>query len=211
MRSNLRLRRIALAAISLALVAVCATTAGARVRVEFPEDSPGIPAYARFEHLGAIHTDTWAAIPFYRDPAYVPATFNMLHFFDEPGAYLAPSYVEGFGIMSDDYSVLYHAKLKGLPGMEVWFISTSDMYAAMADGVVTIGELEALPSLKKGVAETYNEVLHPFPYATNVHMTVESHGRVGDEKFKFHWVENWVYDPPNDPGIHVQKAIIEFK
>lgn len=211
MRNDLRRRGVVLAGFAVLLVAVCATTAAARVRVEFPEDSPGIPAYARFEWLGAIHTDEWAAIPFYRDPAYIPATFNMLDFFDEPGAYYAPAYVEGFGILSDDYSVLYHAKLDGLPGMQVWFITTSDMVAAMADGVVTIGEIEALPSLKKGVAKTYNEVLHPIPYDTNVHMTIESYGTVGDETFEFHWVENWVYDPPNEPAIHVQKAIIEFK
>lgn len=43
----------------------------------------------------------------------------------------------------------------------MWFFSLSEIEAAVADDMLTIGELEALPSLRKGSATYYREILRP--------------------------------------------------
>ena len=43
----------------------------------------------------------------------------------------------------------------------MWFISLPEIEAAIADDMLTIGELEALPSLRKGSASYYREILRP--------------------------------------------------
>ena len=54
----------------------------AQVRLKFPEQTPGGPVYARVERPFLIHTDEWAAVLFYRDPACVPEDFNLLDMLD---------------------------------------------------------------------------------------------------------------------------------
>jgi hypothetical protein len=54
-----------------------------------------------------------------------------------------------------------HAKSHGLGAMPVWFVSWPQLEVAIADGVLTIGELESLPSLVKGTASFYTETLRP--------------------------------------------------
>jgi hypothetical protein len=53
------------------------------------------------------------------------------------------------------------AKFQGLGAVPVWFVSWPEMERAVADDVLTIGELESLPSLLKGSAGYYREVIHP--------------------------------------------------
>jgi hypothetical protein len=43
----------------------------------------------------------------------------------------------------------------------VWFLTLEEVEPAMADGVVTIGDLTAMPSRQVGTAATYAERLHP--------------------------------------------------
>lgn len=64
-----------------------------------PADT-GVPAYARIERAPdgkpLVHHDKdWAAIIFYRDPACVPAGFNLLDFLDTPGVFNCPMTVVG--------------------------------------------------------------------------------------------------------------------
>jgi hypothetical protein len=58
--------------------------AAAAVRIEIPEQGPGVPAYARIEAGRVIQDGAWAAIVFYRLPECVPQDFNLLRFFDPP-------------------------------------------------------------------------------------------------------------------------------
>jgi hypothetical protein len=51
--------------------------------------------------------------------------------------------------------------MTGRGAVPVWFFASPDIDAAMSDGVVTIGELEAIPSRRVGSAATYTELLHP--------------------------------------------------
>ena len=53
------------------------------------------------------------------------------------------------------------AEVAGRGAVPVWFVAAPELEAAMADGVVTIGELAALPSLLRGTATSYAELLYP--------------------------------------------------
>ena len=67
------------------------------VRTTWPSaEDPGMPFYARIEIGQIVTVDGWAIIAFYRDPACIPADFNLLTFFDAPAAFGCPHTVEGF-------------------------------------------------------------------------------------------------------------------
>ena len=72
--------------LALLLVGPFATAAD---RVEFPKDQPVVPVYARFETVNetGFTNGEWVCIPFYRHPDCVPDDFNLLDFFDRPGAW----------------------------------------------------------------------------------------------------------------------------
>lgn len=147
--------------------------------VAFPEEAPGPPYYARISSDGAPQTEQWAAIIFYRDPSCVPSNFNLLEFFDIPRAFGCPLTIEGFEIWEngpgqDPAPIL--VKSRGLGAVPVWFISPQELDAAMADGVLTIGELSALPSVQVGAAHRFQEVLHPTQAARNGKLTITASG-----------------------------------
>ncbi len=106
--------------------------------------------------------DEWVAFIFYRSPEQVPVAFNLLDFYDIPAAFGSPLTVEGFAIYkhADDLSPL-QAEMHGLGAVPIWFVSRNEYNAAKADGFLTIGELQTLPSLIKGSAQFYKETLHP--------------------------------------------------
>jgi hypothetical protein len=159
-------RRALVGAVILVLVSgtaglLAAPTASANVRLEGGET----PFYARISSSAIFHTDAWAVIAFYRPPACVPAGFNLLAFFDVPGAFACgPTTIDGFtiwpkGSQSDPAPI--QAEFHGLGAVPVWFVSWPELEAAVADEVLTIGELAALPSLLVGSASFYQETLHP--------------------------------------------------
>lgn len=145
---------------------VPASQAQAAKRFDVPEESPGIPAYARLGGPNiAPHTDDWAAIAFFRDPACVPPGFNLLDFFDVPRVFGCPLTVEGFEIWRKgpgQEPAPRLSKLREAGPVPVWFVSWPELQAAAADGVLTITELSALPSLIKGLASRFRETLRPF-------------------------------------------------
>lgn len=141
-----------------------ASNAYADVRLEFPTQEPGIPAYARIQPQWAIEDGEWAAIPFYRDPSCVPPDFNLLAFFDVPGAFSCPLTVEGFDIWehgpgADPAPIM--SSTNGATTVPVWFFSWPQLQAAMGDGVLTRTELEGLSSRVVGYADRYHETLRP--------------------------------------------------
>jgi hypothetical protein len=74
---------------------------------------------------------------------------------------------------------------RGLGAVPVWFVRTEDYLAAGADGVVTIGELEALDPLI-GVASRFTETLHP-EGANNSLLVVNATGALVDGRsFRLH-------------------------
>jgi hypothetical protein len=144
-----------------------------------------VPFYARAPRNGIIHDGEWAVIVFYRPASCIPADFNLLDFFDFPG----PNGPGAFGCNppttdskevwkngpGEDFAPLT-ANFHGLGAVPVWFVSWPELEAAIADDVLTIGELESLPSLLKGSATYYHEVIHPssespLPGPGNIHIT----------------------------------------
>jgi hypothetical protein len=145
-----------------------ALAADAAIRIEVPEQGPGIPAYARIgEPAGpfAYHDGTWAAIVFYRLPECVPREFNLLTFFDIPRAFACPLTMRGFEIWKNglppvDFAPI-HTELRGLGAVPIWFVRWSELQTAIADGTLTIAELWTLPSLRIGSASFFQESLQP--------------------------------------------------
>jgi hypothetical protein len=134
-------------------------------------DSNGqLPFYARVPRDEIITDGEWVAVVFYRPAACIPTNFNMLGFFDfpsatGPGAFgCNPPTTDSVEVWQNgpgiDFAPLM-AKFRGLGATPVWFVAVSEIEAAVADGVLTIGELESLPSLLEGSAVEYKETLHP--------------------------------------------------
>jgi hypothetical protein len=136
------------------------------VRTTFPSaEDPGIPFYARIYDDYIAIVDGWAVVSFYRDPGCVPADFNLLAFFDVPAAFGCPHTVEGF-------SLWHGAPFAGSPkivqtqgtgAVPYWFIPAEAVLEVIQDGVLTIGELAALPGRLVGHASHFTETLHPDP------------------------------------------------
>lgn len=153
------------------VVAVAVLSVGASlhasVRLWVPWQDPGPPFYAAIDRppAGQIFQDgEWAAIPFLRDPACVPADVNLLDGFDLPprpfGCNLT---VRGFVMYKNgpDDLVPTHALLMGSGAVPVWFVRWSDLQAAIDDDLLTITELEALPSLLVGSASFFEYLQQP--------------------------------------------------
>jgi hypothetical protein len=128
----------------------------------------GVPYYADLGH-DYIPTDgEWVAIVFKRSPDCVPPGFNLLQTFDfslfAPGGPTCPSTVDGFAIFGDPSDLQ-----SGIPprqekytgdAVPVWFAPLDEFNAAIADGVLTIGELAALDGLLRGVATIFNQSIN---------------------------------------------------
>ncbi len=163
------------------------------VRVTVPQPDPGVPAYAR-AFPGAnqfFHNGEWLAIPFYRAPSAIPTDFNLMTFFHfpgptGPGAFATPILIKGF------YFIEPNAPLGTFPvlavstgdAVPIWFVRWSDYKSAMADNVVTIGDVIAMQPLR-GIATTFTETLKP---RLNDHLTViTASGKLADGRtFDFH-------------------------
>ncbi len=136
--------------------------AQANVRIEGGDISP---YYARIARDEIFHTDDWAVIVFYRPPSCIPADFNLLELFDVPRAFsCGPATIEGFTIWKngpDKDPAPLQGRFHGKGEVPVWFVRWSELESAIADEVLTIGELTGLPSRIVGTASHYQETLHP--------------------------------------------------
>jgi hypothetical protein len=166
------------------------------------------PFYARVEFPFTIHTGEWAAIVFYRPPACVPGGFNLLDFFDVPGAFFCgPLAVAGREMRMDPnpFAAPFQSLLKGLGSVPVWLVTWADMQAALADDVVTRTELESLPSLLMGTADTFEEMLQPIPTRVPSRLVINAQGTLEDGRsFLLH------YNSHDDfSGNHVRSVRID--
>jgi hypothetical protein len=157
------------------------------VMLRIPDDSPGIPGYARVERPFIYHTDEWAAIVFYRAPACVPVGFNLLDVLDIPGAFACPLTVAGFELWDNGPGTDAGPRQTVSSGsaVPVWFVPWTAFQTTTADDILTKSELESLNPLK-GVATSFHEVLHPFvPSGTTggakvPHLTITASGILPD-------------------------------
>ena len=151
----------------LTLVAFGCVTAEAQVRLKFPEQVSGGPAYARVETPFLIHTDEWAAVVMYREPTCIPEDFNLLQvldfqgFPDNPRVFRCPLTVEGFEMRESPEPIGFPKLVftRGTGAVPVWFIRWPELEAAIADGVLKIGDLRNMTSLEIGYASFFEETL----------------------------------------------------
>jgi hypothetical protein len=164
------------------------------VRVTFPDPDPGVPAYARLGLLAnqVLHDGEWLAVPMLRDPACIPADFNLLRFFhfpgpDGPGAFACPLRLGGWFMIEADapqgtFPRIVHASGNAVP---FWFVRWQEFQPLLATGTVTIEDLEGLPSLVRGVAERFEETLQPRPEQHRVMINARGRLETGGG-FRFH-------------------------
>lgn len=175
--------------------ATAGTMASALVRTISPSaEDPGVPGYARINsNPPHVFSDgVMVAVVFYRDPACIPADFNLLTFFDMPAVFACPVLVEGFSLWEGE-PFLQAPLLTQLSGssVPVWFAPADEVAAAMADGSLEIGELAALDGLLKGTADRFHEVLQPRP--TRAKLALGADGQLEDGRdftFQLTWVDN---------------------
>jgi hypothetical protein len=120
-----------------------------------------VPFYARTDFV--YQDGEWAVVVFYRPPECVPLTFNLLAFYDIPGAFFCgPPTTTGWDIWENGPGVdpaPVKSQLRGLGAVPVWLVDWAEMEAATADGVLTMSELQGMTSLLRGSASFYNESL----------------------------------------------------
>ena len=177
-----RQRRMIAAAsvVAIALMVASAPTQG-QIRV----DPQPLPYYARV----VTGTGEWSPVIFYRPPACIPRTFNLLNFFDPPRAFgCAPMTVDGFAIWENGPGLdpaPEQARLQGLGAVPIWFVRTEDYLEAVSGGL-TIGELEALDPLT-GHAHLFSQTQHPFPPVENSLLVITAKGTLNDGRsFRLH-------------------------
>jgi hypothetical protein len=206
------LRGLRLKGFWLVLIAASTLSSGslrAQARLDFPEEDPGPPYYARIHGGFVTHTDQWAAIVFYRQPSCVPTGFNLLKLFDPPAAFFCTLTVEGFEVFDQapppPGTAPKQAKTFGLGAVPVWFVSWPELQAAMADGVLTITELQTLPSLRVGSAGFFRETLHPSEAAQHPELTIVASGTTSAGQDFFFQVS------ANGDPLSLKNVMIQFK
>jgi hypothetical protein len=132
---------------------------------------PGYPIYAQFGRdpvngaLVILHDEDWAVIPFYRDPACVPADFNLVELVDVPRCWDCPLRVAAFeiwpvGFLAAPQPIVVRSwgPAGGYDFVALYIVRFKELLDATDDGVLTIGELQALSSAKLGRATFFEEV-----------------------------------------------------
>ena len=153
-------KRALLFLVVVALLSLLVSSATAKIRT--PEGGD-LPYYARIQDGEVFHDGEWAVIVFYRPPDCVPDDFDLLLFYDWAAFDCGPPTTDGFiiwyGEPGDTPPI--QIKLRGLGAVPVWFVAWSELGPAVADGTLLMSELEALSTLKTGLASFYTETLHP--------------------------------------------------
>jgi hypothetical protein len=179
----------------------------------FPGELPGPPSYALLGRGYVPADDGWVGILFTRSPACVPAAFNLLDQFDVPGAFGCPLTVEGEAWRRDASDPIpFQIHERGTGAVPIYFVAEVELQAAIADDVLTIGELQGLSSLQIGSATFLQHVVHnsTSTQGTNHgHEALVSHGQLADGRsFQFRFNEKFL----PETGEHVfPNVVIRFE
>jgi hypothetical protein len=170
-------------------------------------ESPMFPFYTRTEPPADVggfgyHTDQWAAIVFYRDPACVPTGFNLFEFYDFNfgDVFSCAPTIDGFSLHVEPMGVT-PPRMSNLSGkaVPIWFVPWSAAFQqAVANGSLTVVQLEGMAGLVKGVATQFQEILstvesHPAP---KINLTARGYILPGSGGGSFSYNVNW-------PGLTV--------
>lgn len=193
---NLKPFRTALA-VAVAASLSTGAVAAPNVLQRMPEEHPGAPFYSIVSispetgELNYPHTDVWGAAPFERDPACVPADFNLLSLWNPPAAFFCPLVVSGQALFEDagpppQGLVFSHVSGEDVP---VVFAHWDEIEAEIADGVMTLDDLLLLPSAVIGLADHYTNMATRGPLPDQqVMFKVEASGVLEDGRlFRLHF------------------------
>lgn len=147
------------------------------VHLNVPGEHPGNPFYALIfnglepesPHFSFPHSDGWGAAAFERELHCVPPDFNLLLEFDftpafpggPPRPFLCDLTVEGYQVWENAPDPLpvdpgpIFVQTRGLGAVPVILARWEEITDAMADGVLTLPELLALPSAVEGSADHF--------------------------------------------------------
>jgi hypothetical protein len=152
-----------------------------------PAETPGQFSYG-FADPEAPSDGQWVAIDFHRDPHCAEiAGFNLLMFVDVPnalGCALTVDVKEWWSAedlavtapwqnppWSPDFRTPSQARWLGRGAVPVYFVKLLEYVDAIGDGVLTVAELESLPSLLSGHATMY-QYIQLNSGRTNAHPTM---------------------------------------
>ncbi len=171
---------------TLVAVALLAAPASAQV-VTAPTETP---FYAR-----DVDGPRWTPVVFYRPPACVPESFNLVQFFDVPGAFgCGPMTMHQVAVWTSGPGIdpaPLRADSWGWGAVPIWFVRTRDFRKANADGVTAMAELRALKPLL-GTAHWYREILQPVETAEINLLKVRARGTLEDGRsFRLRVYVNW--------------------
>ena len=173
-----------------------------------------------------FHDDQWAAFVFLRLPSCVPPDFNLLDSVDftlafpggPPRVFLCGLTISGHAIWKngpppvDDQPA--QANLKGLGAVPIWFVKLSEVQAILTGNTLTVSQLLASPSLRKGLADVYDEVDLPGEFRPqglgNGSIKVVASGSLTDgTPFQLEWLDMGVKNGNGQDFI--RHARIAFK
>jgi hypothetical protein len=187
-------------------VVPAANAQGGPVIETFP--APGVPDPPFYANFGATFMpsdDGAVGIAFYRQPSCIPVDYNLLVVFAGPSAFSCELTVRGKRWWHDPATdpFPFQVRIWGLGAVPIYFVDEAELAAAAADGVLTIGELQALPSLLIGVAQSFEQVIHNSNQAPGAeeqqkskgHEVLTAHGTITQSglPFFFHYIEQ--FDP----------------
>lgn len=161
------------------------------VRSSIPDQDPGAPFYARIG-FQFLETDGYIVIPFYRDPACIPADFNLLEFFHfpgpgGPGAFGCTSTMYGYSETEPDappFTFPKHIVLEG-DAVPFYIVDADAFWGAADDGNLTIGELQSLDPIT-ATATDYEEDLYPRLGTGEHYIEIKAKGHAEDgRRFSF--------------------------
>jgi len=158
----------------------------AELRLSIPEETFGPPFYARLEFPSVdpalIPTNgEWAALILYRERQCIPESFNLLALFDVPAAFDCPlSSFSGYEVYRTAPGVdqaPVHTRLTGEGEVSIWFVRLEEFEQAAVDGMVTIVDFENMPSLRKGNADFFEELIRPSQVNMNILLHANAYGQ----------------------------------
>lgn len=200
---------IAIGTLTMAWSAIANVTTSAQGRPliqTFP--SPGVqgpPFYANFTATFMPNDDGIVGIAFYREPSCIPINFNLLVQFNPPAAFGCTLTVEGkrwwWNPATDPFP--FQIRFSGLGAVPIYFVDADELATAADDGVLTIAELQTLPSLLVGIADDFHQVIHNSNQAPGAqkqgndkgHEELDATGTIlgSGLPFFFHYIEE--FDP----------------
>jgi len=176
---------------------------------------PGPPFYSNFSATFVPNENGIVGIAFYRQPACIPGTFNLLIQFDPPTAFSCTLTVEGKRWLRNPATdpFPFQIRYSGLGAVPIYFVNAGELISAAGDGVLTIGELQSLPSLLVGIADDFHQVIHNSNQAPGAqkhlrdkgHEELDALGTILGSAlpFYFHYVEE--FDP--NTNVHTFRAV----